>query len=144
MNQKDQIDIGPELNNLYQFSMGLPAKDKGHAIGNSEKIRVAHNSFTRQDPFFMEEETKPANDDDVFHFISFVPFNGQLYELDGLQPGPISFGECSADDWLSKAREQIQARIQKYAAGEIKFNLLAITGDKMTKLETERTRLGQC
>lgn len=145
MNQKDQIEIGPELNNLYQFSMGLPAKDKGHAIGNSEKIRVAHNSFTRQDPFFMEEETKPAtDDDDVFHFISFVPFNGQLYELDGLQPGPISFGECSADDWLSKAREQIQARIQKYAAGEIKFNLLAITGDKMTKLETERTRLGQC
>ncbi len=112
MNKQDQIDIGPELLNLAQFSHGLSAKDKGHAIGNSDKIRVAHNSFTRQDPFFMEEDSKAASDDDdVFHFISFVPFNGQLYELDGLQPGPISFGPCNAEDWLGKAREQIQARI---------------------------------
>lgn len=59
-----------------------------------------------------EEKSKNATeDDDVFHFISFVPFKGQLYELDGLQPGPISFGECTQEDWLSKAREQIQMRI---------------------------------
>jgi ubiquitin carboxyl-terminal hydrolase L5 len=123
----------------------LSAKDKGHAIGNSDKIRIAHNSFTRQDPFFMEEDTKAAtDDDDVFHFISFVPVNGQLYELDGLQPGPISFGSCTTDDWLGKAREQIQARIQKYSETEVRFNLLAITGDKLTKFETERKKLGQC
>jgi ubiquitin carboxyl-terminal hydrolase L5 len=93
MNKQDQIDIGPELSNLAQFSTGLPARAKGYSIGNCEKIRVAHNSFTRQDPFFTEEESKPAtDDDDVFHFISFVPFNGMLYELDGLQPGPICYG----------------------------------------------------
>ena len=79
------------------------------AIGNSDKIRVAHNSFTRQDPFMIDDEDKkPAKeDDDVFHFISFVPFKGKLYELDGLQKGPICFGECTPEDWLSKAREQI-------------------------------------
>lgn len=56
----------------------------------------------------MEEVEKGAtDDDDVFHFISFVPFNGQLYELDGLQAGPISFGECTEENWLEKAREQI-------------------------------------
>jgi ubiquitin carboxyl-terminal hydrolase L5 len=48
-----------------------------------------------------EEKSKNATeDDDVFHFISFIHFNGQLYELDGLQPGPISFGECTQEDWL--------------------------------------------
>ena len=78
------------------------------AIGNSDKIRIAHNSFTRQDPFLMDEEAKPAKeDDDVFHFISFVPVKGKLYELDGLQPGPITFGDVTPENWLQKAREQI-------------------------------------
>ena len=90
----------------------------------------------------VDEETRAAKeDDDVFHFISFVPFKGKLYELDGLQKGPICFGECTPEDWLSKAREQIQKRIEKYAASEIRFNLLAIVGDKIVQMEKEAERL---
>lgn len=86
----------------------MPFKEKGLSIGNCEQIRVAHNSFARQDPFVMDETEVPAGkDDDVFHFISFVPHKGQLYELDGLQAGPISFGPCTEEDWLGKAREAI-------------------------------------
>jgi hypothetical protein len=29
---------------------------------------------------------------DAFHFVAYVPFAGRLYELDGLQPGPIDHG----------------------------------------------------
>ena len=139
---RSEVDLGAELTNLRQFSTGLPSNDKGHLIGNSDKIRVAHNSFHRQDPFVMDEETKTAGkDDDVFHFISFVPHKGTLYELDGLQAGPISHGECSEDTWLALAREQIQQRIQNYAASEIRFNLLAIIGDQITQFEKEKARL---
>ena len=139
---RPEVQLGPELTNLKSFSSGLPSREKGHAIGNSEVIRVAHNSFTRQDPFVMDEETKTAGkDDDVFHFISFVPHKGTLYELDGLQAGPISHGECSEETWLALAREQIQQRIQNYASNEIRFNLLAIIGDQITQHEKEKTRL---
>jgi len=113
------------------------------ALGNSDKIREAHNSFTRQHPFMVDDEDKKAakEDDDVFHFISFVPFKGQLYELDGLQSGPIHYGDCTAENWVSKARDAIQARIQKYAASEIKFNLLAIVGDKLQQMQAEQEKL---
>ena len=105
---RPEIDLGSELTNLRSFSTGLPSKEKGHVIGNSEVIRVAHNSFHRQDPFVMDEESKTGTkSEDVFHFISFVPFKNTLYELDGLQNGPISHGECSDDTWLALAREQI-------------------------------------
>ena len=50
---------------------------------------------------------KGKEDDDAFHFVSYVPYKGQLYELDGLQPGPISFGECTDDNWLTLAKEEI-------------------------------------
>ena len=60
----------------------------------------------------MEEETKAATkDDDVFHFISYVPHNNNLYELDGLQKGPIVHAECSEETWLTLAKEKIEQRI---------------------------------
>ena len=139
---RPEVDLGDELENLRSFSVGLPSRDKGHAIGNSEKIRIAHNSFTRQDPFVMDEDAKPATkDDDVFHFISFVPHKNTLYELDGLQNGPITHGECSEETWLTLAREKIQARIENYASNEIRFNLLAVIGDQISVHEKELARL---
>lgn len=108
MNRTKEIEIGDELTNLRSFSMGLPFKERGHTIGNSEQIRMTHNSFARNDPFIVEEsENKVGSTEDAFHFISYVPVNGQLYELDGLQNGPISFGPCTEETWLPLAREKI-------------------------------------
>ena len=107
MNCTDRVDIGSELTNLRNFSMALGFADRGHAIGNSEQIRQTHNSFARNDPFIIEEEESPKGEGEAFHFISYVPVKGKLYELDGLQKGPICFGECTDDNWLALAREQI-------------------------------------
>ena len=51
----------------------------------------------------------------------------------GCGPGPCDLGE-SGSDWLGVARSAIQARIEKYSASEIKFNLMAIIRDKRAVL----------
>ena len=128
----DTIEIGQELKSLKEFSLGMSDRHKGEAIGNSDLIRKVHNSFARQDPFTVEDDgVSGVGSEDVFHFVSYVPHNGKLYELDGLQDGPICFGDCTAEDWVNKAREEIQKRIEKYAASEIRFNVLAVIQDKI-------------
>uniref|UniRef100_A0A6Q2X830 ubiquitinyl hydrolase 1 n=1 Tax=Esox lucius TaxID=8010 RepID=A0A6Q2X830_ESOLU len=67
---------------------------------------------------------------DAFHFVSYVPVNGRLYELDGLREGPIDLGVCNQDDWINAVRPVIEKRIQKYSEGEIRFNLMAIVSDR--------------
>ena len=76
MNRAKDIEIGGELENLKSFSMQMTSKDRGFAIGNSDMIRTAHNSFVREDPFDIEEAKTGGKEKDAFHFISYVPFNG--------------------------------------------------------------------
>merc|ERR1711994_369775 len=60
-------------------------------LSNSDEIRAVHNSFARQSVF--EFDAKFAKeDDDVFHFVAYVPIKGRLYELDGLREGPLDHG----------------------------------------------------
>mmetsp|Transcript_23279 Transcript_23279/g.32615 ORF Transcript_23279/g.32615 Transcript_23279/m.32615 type:complete len:367 (+) Transcript_23279:35-1135(+) len=167
LNHLQDINVGPTLRDFHSFTSSFPPDLLGDAIGASDDIRTAHNNFARKDAFALEDGSKKriaTDDDDVFHFIAYVPQNGTVYELDGLQKGPIVVGnyETSNDtnpstndkeenknkestttpsslssslDWLKVARTAIQKRMELYASTEIKFNLMAVTQDRRIPIQ---------
>lgn len=128
MNKTDDVEIGAQMKDFREFTMVLPPEFRGEALSNSDLIREVHNSFARSNPF-VDETHKTGKAEDAFHFIAYTPINGTLYELDGLQPSPISHGACSTDDFPSKVVDVLQRRISRYDTTEIRFNLLAMCRD---------------
>ncbi|EPY49373.1 ubiquitin carboxy terminal hydrolase Uch2 [Schizosaccharomyces cryophilus OY26] len=130
LNHNEEIDLGSKLTEFREFTKLLPPDLKGEALGNSEDIRCAHNSFARSDPFVSDETKVATEDDDVYHFIAYTNINDIFYELDGLQPAPINHGTCTKEEFPRRAVSTIQSRIGKYDASEIRFNLMVISKDK--------------
>lgn len=134
LNKDNEIPIGPELSSFKEFTAGFPPDLRGEALSNSEPIRTAHNAFAKASPF-VDETARTGEEEtgDAFHFIAYVPINGVLYELDGLQPHPISHGPYASgngeDGFAEKVIEVIQRRIARYPEGETRFNLMAVVGD---------------
>lgn len=123
------VEMGDSLSDFREFTMALPPEFRGEALSNSELIRDVHNSFAKSSPFVDETQRTSGETEDAFHFVAYTPVNGTLYELDGLQPAPISHGSCTQEDFPLKVMDVLQRRIARYEATEIRFNLLAMIRD---------------
>lgn len=130
------INLGAELDGLKAQAQDLDSESRGVAIGQSELIRSVHNSFHPQTLFSIEDHLK-APADDNYHFVGYIPFAGQVLELDGLKAEANKVGEVGEGGWIEAVTPVIQARMQQNASAEVTFSLLAITESKLAGIEAQ-------
>lgn len=126
------VNLGSTLQDFKEFCSSFDAGMKGLTLSNSESIRTVHNSFSRQTLFEFDSKKPDKDDDEIFHFVSYVPIDGRIYELDGLKEGPVDHGPAG-ENWTDTVRPIIEQRMQRYKEGEIHFNLMGVVEDKIQK-----------
>ncbi|CAG8535929.1 14458_t:CDS:10 [Acaulospora morrowiae] len=134
------LEIGKELREFKEFSWDLPPAARGSSIANHPTFRQIHNSMARhpEDSLIVEEIGKKKGDPDeeggeVYHYIAYVPIDGEVWQLDGLYPRPIKIGNYEDEKiWYDAARGVINERIDRFHAEQVEYVLLAITKDQIS------------
>ncbi|KAI9785865.1 MAG: hypothetical protein M1816_008192 [Peltula sp. TS41687] len=138
--------LGDNLASFKEFTKEMTPALRGNAIDNYEFVKRIHNSFARKMDMLEadllmknnvekegQKKKKAVKDDDneeygeCYHFIAYVPVNGRIWSLDGLEEQPRCLGSFGpTDDWFKIAMPSIQARMAAYENEDITFNLLAM------------------
>lgn len=143
------IHLGTTLSRLKLHTTGMCPENKGWAIGNTPELACAHNSHAMpQAKRRLDKNTGVSSGrftGEAFHFVSYVPINGKLFELDGLKPYPMDHGPWKEnEEWTEKFRRVITDRLGM-ANGEplqdIRFNLMAVVPDKRIAISHKLTML---
>ena len=110
-------------------------------INFPSKVFFLFKKKLRPEPFIYTSQIK-GQEEDVFHYVSYINFKNNVYEIDGLREGPILIYENVQDsEWIEKVKPAILDRINLYANNEIKFNLLAVVPDKKLKYLKKKEEL---
>lgn len=130
------MHLGETLTRLKTHTKGMSPENKGLAIGNTPELACAHNSHAMTQAKRRLDKSSGISTGrftgEAFHFVSFVPIDGHLFELDGLKPFPMNHGPWKEfDDWTDKFRITMEERLG-ISSGEqdIRFNLMAVVPDR--------------
>lgn len=136
------LPMSSELADLVSFTTGMDPQTRGLAVTSADWLRAAHNALSPPAAVSLDGLIDKADQEkqDAYHFVVYVPVHGAVYELDGLQPFPISHGPWPADapdGWLSTARAAVERRIATYPPGALEFNLQAVRADPLPRLRAQ-------
>jgi len=143
-----EVTLGSSLQSFKETTQRLKPAYRGKALTHNEFVRNIHNSFARRMDILnadlalanevrewkrAKKNPKRANaknkkqfeEEPGFHFVAFVPLNGAVWKLDGLQRYPVNIGKYG-EDWITVARANIYERIGQYDDDGLQFNLLSL------------------
>ncbi|KAF2714119.1 cysteine proteinase [Pleomassaria siparia CBS 279.74] len=166
LNHDGIVDIGENLRQFKEFTSTMTPYQRGETLASFDFVKNIHNSFAKKLDIYEDdkhlaykvarseqrkklgikskrcgsEESIDSNasfEDSAHHFIAFVPIDGEVWKLDGMDGQPTCMGDYDAedtDDWLTVASEHINLIM---AAGDNDYNVIAIAQAPLARLRSE-------
>lgn len=133
----DMLNIDLGLQNQYDDRRKPKAapkpKPKPKANGKAKRGATKKGSTVTEGDYVEE------NDDAAFHFSAYVPIDGYVWKLDGLdrQPQRLSQYDVEAGNWIDIVAPKIQEQMTLYSAGDIQFGLMGLAKDPLRTQQQE-------
>lgn len=111
------------LSNEYDECKGMPKAEEPPKNRGKRKTKAQKRPTPRK---------KRA--DDACHYKAFVPLDGKVWILDGLEWNPVCLGEAPPDGWIPLARDELVKKLS--VAGDLS-SILAICQSPTVALRKE-------
>ncbi|KAF3053529.1 hypothetical protein E8E11_011364 [Didymella keratinophila] len=138
----DNIEIGEHLQQFKDFTKDFDPYQRGEAIASFDFVKKIHNSFAKKMDMLeadkhlsykvkrskrllkdekarrkstdstATDDSAESHDDDSNHFIAFMPFDNEVWMLDGLNYQPVNMGSFDPKQgqaWVTVAVDSITA-----------------------------------
>jgi ubiquitin carboxyl-terminal hydrolase L5 len=132
----DPPDLDPEFTTTPSKLKPSTKRENG-VQANDSRRRSSRQPKPRQDPYATNTATtKDDDEEEGFHFIAYMPIDGHVWRMDGLDSFPQDIGEFDSiggGDWMNLAAPALQERMALYEGADIEFNLMAVVHDPLMK-----------
>lgn len=110
---------------FFLKTKNMSSTDRGESFAFEENFHNLHRDAAEQgQSSFIQDITKVS-----YHFAAFVPFEGNIIELDGRKPGPVNHGPFQDGDF-KKAALSVMESYMKLDPDNINFNIMALCAPK--------------
>ena len=170
VNNHSTVNLGQALNDFKADTIGMTPKERGLALDDFDHARDVHNSFAtqfdkvvvdirlKQDAAAAEKKKKAAmakrrrkkrkedeayEDESGLHFVAYVPSDGVVWRMDGLERFPRKVGELvDGDSWIAVVLPEIQTQLESATDYALEYSLLSLTAVTDTSsLEEDQVRM---
>ncbi|TLD17365.1 uncharacterized protein PgNI_00513 [Pyricularia grisea] len=148
----DEVAMGEKVRKFKEETANMVLSHRGAYLSQDKFLRSTHNTFARRldlmdaDLGMMnqwEERNKRQNKgksnkrkrkaldpDSAKHYVGYIPHDGQLWELDGLDGGVICLGPYEGD-WACAVIPHIQRKVEELG---LQANLLALSHNPLASV----------
>jgi ubiquitin carboxyl-terminal hydrolase L5 len=102
-----------------------PAKGKGKGKGKAASQAGTPSKST------PSKKVQAYDNESAFHYVAYMPIDGVIWKLDGLDKEPQNLGECDHDTWLNVIAPLLQERMAEFSSSGVNFNMMALVKDPL-------------
>ncbi|KAF2835952.1 cysteine proteinase [Patellaria atrata CBS 101060] len=149
------VDLGPAIQSYKEFTQEMDPFMRGYQLANFEFVKHIHNSFARKSDMlaadhamlqdFKEWKSKSKKrkaktkevEEHAFHFNAYMPIQGEIWKLDGLDHQPHNLGPSKEDNWMDIIAPILTAKMLELGEEEVQYSLMALVKDPIIDRRAE-------